>query len=158
VCPEGIVQEWKLDTLCDLYETLTITQAVIFCNTRRKVEWLTEKMRSRQFTVSAMHGDMEQKERDVIMKEFRSGSSRVLITTDLLARGIDVQQVSLVINFDLPLNRENYIHRIGRGGRFGRKGVAINFVTSEDTRMLREIEQFYNTQVDEMPMNVADLI
>jgi translation initiation factor 4A len=158
VCREGIVQEWKLDTLCDLYETLTITQAVIFCNTRRKVEWLTEKMRSRQFTVSAMHGDMEQKERDVIMKEFRSGSSRVLITTDLLARGIDVQQVSLVINFDLPLNRENYIHRIGRGGRFGRKGVAINFVTSEDTRMLREIEQFYNTQVDEMPMNVADLI
>ena len=151
-------EEWKLDTLCDLYETLTITQAVIFCNTRRKVEWLTEKMASRHFTVSAMHGDMDQKDRDVIMKEFRSGSSRVLITTDLLARGIDVQQVSLVINYDLPTNRENYIHRIGRGGRFGRKGVAINFVTSEDTRMLRDIEQFYNTQVDEMPMHVADLI
>jgi len=151
-------EEWKLDTLCDLYETLTITQAVIFCNTRRKVEWLTEKMTSRQFTVSSMHGDMEQKDRDIIMKEFRSGSSRVLITTDLLARGIDVQQVSLVINYDLPTNRENYIHRIGRGGRFGRKGVAINFVTADDTRMLREIEQHYNTQIDEMPMNVADLI
>ena len=104
-------EEWKLDTLCDLYETLTITQAVIFCNTRRKVDWLTEKMHERDFTVSAMHGDMDQKERDVIMREFRSGSSRVLITTDLLARGIDVQQVSLVINFDLPSNRENYIHR-----------------------------------------------
>lgn len=89
------------------------------------------------------------------MKEFRSGSSRVLITTDLLARGIDVQQVSLVINYDLPTNRENYIHRIGRGGRFGRKGVAINFVTTEDVRMLRDIEQFYNTQIDEMPLNVA---
>ena len=75
------------------------------------------------------------------MKEFRSGSSRVLITTDLLARGIDVQQVSLVINYDLPTNRENYIHRIGRGGRFGRKGVAINFVTTEDVRMLRDIER-----------------
>ena len=110
-------EEWKLDTLCDLYETLTITQAVIFCNTRRKVDWLTEKMHQRDFTVSAMHGDMDQKERDVIMREFRSGSSRVLITTDLLARGIDVQQVSLVINYDLPTNRENYIHRIGRGGR-----------------------------------------
>ncbi|CAF1399701.1 unnamed protein product [Adineta steineri] len=151
-------EEWKLDTLCDLYETLTITQAVIFCNTRRKVDWLTEKMRGRDFTVSAMHGDMDQKERDVIMKEFRTGSSRVLITTDLLARGIDVQQVSLVINYDLPNNRENYIHRIGRGGRFGRKGVAINFVTDDDRRTLRDIEQFYNTQIQEMPMNVADLI
>ncbi|TPX56876.1 hypothetical protein PhCBS80983_g04226 [Powellomyces hirtus] len=150
-------EEWKLDTLCDLYETVTITQAVIFCNTRRKVDWLTEKMHGRQFTVSAMHGDMTQAERDVIMKEFRSGSSRVLITTDLLARGIDVQQVSLVINYDLPTNRENYIHRIGRGGRFGRKGVAINFVTADDVRMLRDIEQFYNTQVEEMPMNIAEL-
>uniref|UniRef100_A0A8D3CWS5 RNA helicase n=1 Tax=Scophthalmus maximus TaxID=52904 RepID=A0A8D3CWS5_SCOMX len=151
-------EEWKLDTLCDLYETLTITQAVIFINTRRKVDWLTEKMHARDFTVSALHGDMDQKERDLIMREFRSGSSRVLITTDLLARGIDVQQVSLVINYDLPTNRENYIHRIGRGGRFGRKGVAINLVTEDDKRTLRDIETFYNTTVEEMPMNVADLI
>ncbi|KAJ8030957.1 Eukaryotic initiation factor 4A-I [Holothuria leucospilota] len=151
-------EEWKLDTLCDLYETLTITQAVIFLNTRRKVDWLNGKMTERDFTVSSMHGDMDQKERDVIMKEFRTGSSRVLITTDLLARGIDVQQVSLVINYDLPTNRENYIHRIGRGGRFGRKGVAINFITDEDVRSLRDIETFYNTQIEEMPMNVADLI
>ena len=151
-------EEWKLETLCDLYETVTITQAVIFCNTRRKVDWLTDKLTAREFTVSAMHGDMEQGQREIIMREFRSGSSRVLITTDLLARGIDVQQVSLVINYDLPSNRENYIHRIGRGGRFGRKGVAINFVTSDDVRMLRDIEQFYSTQIDEMPLNVADLI
>ncbi|RFU79114.1 atp-dependent rna helicase eif4a [Trichoderma arundinaceum] len=151
-------EEWKLDTLSDLYETVTITQAVIFCNTRRKVDWLTDKLTARDFTVSAMHGDMDQAQRDLIMKEFRSGSSRVLIATDLLARGIDVQQVSLVINYDLPANRENYIHRIGRGGRFGRKGVAINFVTADDVRMMREIEQFYSTQIEEMPMNVADLI
>jgi len=151
-------EEWKLDTLCDLYDTLTITQAVIFCNTRRKVDWLTEKMHQKDFTVSAMHGDMEQKERDIIMREFRSGSSRVLITTDLLARGIDVQQVSLVINFDLPTNRENYIHRIGRGGRFGRKGVAINFVTEEDHRNMLDIEEHYRTSIEQMPMNVADLI
>uniref|UniRef100_A0A2I3HAF9 RNA helicase n=1 Tax=Nomascus leucogenys TaxID=61853 RepID=A0A2I3HAF9_NOMLE len=109
-------EEWKLDTLHDLYETLTIIQAVIFLNTRRKVDWLTEKMHAQDSTVSAMHGDMDQKERDVIMREFRSGCSRVLIITDLLARGIDVQQVSLVINYDLPTNRENYIHRNGRGG------------------------------------------
>jgi hypothetical protein len=150
-------EDWKLDTLSDLYETVTITQAVIFCNTRRKVDWLTDKLTARDFTVSAMHGDMDQGQRDLIMKEFRSGSSRVLIATDLLARGIDVQQVSLVINYDLPANRENYIHRIGRGGRFGRKGVAINFVTADDVRMMREIEQFYSTQIEEMPMNVAGL-
>merc|ERR1712142_669997 len=151
-------EEWKLETLTDLYETMTITQAVIFLNTRRKVDWLKEKLHEKDFTVSSMHGDMEQGERDIIMKEFRTGSSRVLITTDLLARGIDVQQVSLVINYDLPNNRENYIHRIGRGGRFGRKGVAINFVTQDDVRILKDIEQFYNTTIEAMPMNVADLI
>jgi len=151
-------EDWKLETLCDLYETVSITQAVIFCNTRRKVDWLTDQMAKRKFTVSAMHGDMDQAQRDMIMREFRSGSSRVLITTDLLARGIDVQSVSLVINYDLPSNRENYIHRIGRSGRFGRKGVAINFVTEEDKRTLKDIEQFYNTTVDEMPMNVADML
>ncbi|KIK70418.1 hypothetical protein GYMLUDRAFT_272060 [Collybiopsis luxurians FD-317 M1] len=148
-------EEWKLDTLCDIYDTISIAQSVIFCNSRRKVDWLTEKMEAREFTVSAIHGSMEQQERSTIMKSFKSGSTRVLITTDLLARGIDVQQVSLVINFDLPTNRENYIHRIGRGGRFGRKGVAINFVTGNDVATLRELEQFYSTQIEEMPMNVA---
>ncbi|KAJ3194225.1 Eukaryotic initiation factor 4A-III [Irineochytrium annulatum] len=151
-------EEWKFDTLCDLYDTLTITQAVIFCNTRRKVDWLTEKMREANFTVSSMHGEMPQKERDAVMQEFRQGVSRVLITTDVWARGIDVQQVSLVINYDIPFNRENYIHRIGRSGRFGRKGVAINFVRNEDIKLLRDIEQYYATQIDEMPMNVTDLI
>ncbi|CAJ1975921.1 unnamed protein product [Sphenostylis stenocarpa] len=151
-------EEWKFDTLCDLYDTLTITQAVIFCNTKRKVDWLTEKMRNNNFTVSSMHGDMPQKERDAIMGEFRAGTTRVLITTDVWARGLDVQQVSLVINYDLPNNRELYIHRIGRSGRFGRKGVAINFVKSDDIKILRDIEQYYSTQIDEMPMNVADLI
>ncbi|GJJ70335.1 hypothetical protein EMPS_02684 [Entomortierella parvispora] len=151
-------EEWKLDTLCDIYETLTITQAVIFCSTRRKVEMLKEQLTERDFTVSAIHGSMEQSERETIMKEFRSGSSRVLIATDLLARGIDIQQVSLVINFDLPTNKENYVHRIGRGGRFGRKGVSINFLTDRDAPMLKEIERFYSTQITEMPMNIADLM
>merc|ERR1712196_361452 len=151
-------EEWKLDTLCDLYETLTITQAIIYCNTRRKVDWLTDNMTQKDFTVSAMHGDMDQKERDIIMREFRSGSSRVLITTDLLARGIDVQQVSLVISFDLPASLENYLHRIGRSGRFGRKGVSINFVTPDGVRTLKDIERFYHTQIEEIPMDIADLL
>jgi ATP-dependent RNA helicase len=151
-------EEWKFDTLCDLYDTLTITQAVIFTNTRKKVEWLADKMRKANFTVSMIHGDMPQKERDAILNDFRAGVSRVLIATDVLARGIDIPQVSLVINYDLPISREHYIHRIGRSGRFGRKGVAINFVTSEDIKILRDIEQYYSTQIDEMPMNVADLM
>jgi translation initiation factor 4A len=151
-------EEWKLDTLCDLYETLTITQAIIYCNTRRKVDFLADQLSKRDFTVSTMHADLDQKERDLVMREFRSGSSRVLISTDLLARGIDVQQVSLVINYDLPPNMENYLHRIGRSGRFGRKGVAINFVTNSDVRSMKDIERYYHTQIEEMPMDIADLI
>jgi translation initiation factor 4A len=151
-------EEWKLDTLCDLYETLTITQAIIYCNTRRKVDFLADQMSKRDFTISTMHAELDQKERDLIMREFRSGSSRVLISTDLLARGIDVQQVSLVINFDLPQNMENYLHRIGRSGRFGRKGVAINFVTNNDVRAMKDIEKYYHTQIEEMPMDIADMI
>jgi len=151
-------EEWKFETLVELYESLTIVQAVIFTNTRRKVDWLTDKMKAKEFVVSAMHGDMDQKERNVIMTEFRSGSSRVLITTDLLARGIDVQQVSLVINYDLPNQRETYIHRIGRSGRFGRKGVAINFITQDDIRVMKDIEQHYATKITELPDYVADLI
>jgi ATP-dependent RNA helicase len=105
-----------------------------------------------------MHGEMPQKERDAIMQEFRRGVSRVLITTDVWARGIDVQQVSVVFNYDLPMKRENYLHRIGRSGRFGRKGIAINFVTQDDVHILRDIEQYYATQIDEMPVNVSDLV
>lgn len=151
-------EEWKFDTLCDLYDTITIAQSVIFCNTKRKVDWLSDKMRQANFTVAAMHGEMPQKERDAIMQEYRRGISRVLITTDVWARGIDVQQVSVVFNFDLPMNRENYLHRIGRSGRFGRKGIAINFVTKEDVHLLRDIEQYYSTQIEEMPVNVGDLV
>lgn len=94
---------------------------------------------------------MSQAERETVMKEFRSGSSRVLITTDLLARGIDVQAVSLVINYDLPTSVENYIHRIGRSGRFGRKGIAINFTTPDVMDIMRQIEEFYSTQIEQLP-------
>lgn len=127
-------EEWKFDTLCDLYDTLTITQAVIFCNTRRKVDWLTEKMREANFTVrgtaapdsgsfvadvdiprwvqvSAMHSDMPQSERDAIMTEYRSGKSRVLIATDIFGRGIDVQQVRLQFAIHSGVVRPNIDQR-----------------------------------------------
>ncbi|CUM57332.1 unnamed protein product [Debaryomyces tyrocola] len=151
-------EDWKFDTLCDLYDSLTITQAVIFCNTKVKVNWLTDQMKKANFTVVAMHGDMKQDERDSIMNDFRTGNSRVLISTDVWARGIDVQQVSLVINYDLPTDKENYVHRIGRSGRFGRKGVAINLVTKEDVDELHDIERFYRIRIKEMPVNVNDIM
>eukprot|EP00658_Telonema_sp_P-2_P057989 TRINITY_DN4640_c0_g3_i4.p1 TRINITY_DN4640_c0_g3~~TRINITY_DN4640_c0_g3_i4.p1 ORF type:complete len:392 (+),score=91.35 TRINITY_DN4640_c0_g3_i4:414-1589(+) len=153
--------DFKLDVLKDLYETLTVSQSVIFVNSRRMCQWLYEQLEIADFTVSCLHGDMEDDERAARMQEFRSGASRVLLATNVLARGIDVQQVSLVVNYDLPRGhegRENYVHRIGRGGRFGRKGVAINFVTDEDVETLRGIEKFWSCQIAEMPMNIADLV
>lgn len=153
-----VKEDWKFESLCDLYETLPITQSVIFANTRRKVDWLTEKMRTRDFTVSSTHGEMDSSVRDVVMKEFRSGSSRVLITTDLLARGIDVQQVSLVVNYDLPTQPEKYLHRIGRSGRFGRKGVAINFVSKQDITIFNNIQKYYSVTIEELPSHIAELI
>lgn len=151
-------EAWKFETLCDLYETLTINQSIIYCNTKRKVEWLTDRMRQREHVVACTHGEMESKTRKAVMEEFRKGESRVLITTDLMARGIDVQGVSLVINYDLPMQKESYIHRIGRSGRFGRKGVAINFINtqSEDVILLKEIEEYYATKVAELPNDVVD--
>ncbi|XP_057957825.1 eukaryotic initiation factor 4A-8-like isoform X2 [Malania oleifera] len=151
-------EECKFETLCDLYEILSANHSIIFANTRRKVDWLKDQIRTRDCTVSAIHEDMNQNARDVIMQEFKSGSSRVLITTDLLARGIDLQQVSLVINYDLPIRPDNYLHRIGRSGRFGRKGVAINFVTSDDESMLINIQKFYNFVIEELSLNVAGLL
>lgn len=151
-------EEWKLDVLCDLYETLTITQAIIYVGTCRRANTLADEMSRRDFTVSTIHAELDHEERQLVMKQFRSGSSRVLISTDLTARGIDVHQVSLVINYDLPMSRENYLHRIGRSGRYGRKGTAINFVTDRDARAMREIERHYDTQVEELPSNIADLI
>merc|ERR1712196_429308 len=148
-------EDWKLETLCDLYATMTVTQSIIYCNTRRKVDMLENEMSKRDFTVSVIHADLDQETRSLVMRQFRSGSSRVLITTDLLARGIDVQQVSLVINYDLPHKVENYLHRIGRSGRFGRKGVAINFVTDRDVRTVRDIERHYETQIEELPADIV---
>ena len=152
-------EQWKFDTLLDLYDTLTITQAIIFCNTEQKVRWLTQKMRDANVQVASIHNDMPPKERSAILQQFRSGSSRVLISTDRwLHPCLESMQVTLVIGYDVPDNRELYIHRIRLSGRGGRKGVAIHFVTNVDIRILRDIEQFYSTQIDEMPMNIADLI
>jgi ATP-dependent RNA helicase len=152
-------EKWKFGTLCDLYETMTITQSIIFVNLKQKCMWLANKMKKANFTVGMMHGDMKQKDREQVMNDFRNGTTRVLISTDIWSRGIDIPQVSLVINYDLPTNRENYIHRIGRSGRYGRKGVAINFVTEgSDVAILRDIEQFFSIVIDEMPLQFDDIL
>jgi len=151
-------EEWKIDVLSDLYSTLSITQCVIFCNTRRKVEAVTDMMQKRGHVVSCTHGDLAPEERNVILNDFKMGKTRILITTDLLARGIDVQQVSLVINYDMPTNPENYLHRIGRSARFGRKGVAVNFLTRDQDRLRRELEVMYATEIKEMPASIAEYL
>ena len=146
--------EYKLDTLCDIWEHLSIQQATIFVNTRARAEWLGEQMRSRGFDLDFIHGDMSVSERKSRMQDFRSGKCRVLISTDLIARGIDVQQISVVINFELPVQRENYIHRIGRSGRYGRKGASINMVTEREMRAQAEIESFYGTKINVLPLDL----
>jgi translation initiation factor 4A len=150
-------EEWKYDVLADLYKQLTINQALIYCNKRQKAEWLAEKMNAEGFPLSFIHGEMDPDERSKRMKDFRSGTVRIMISTDLLARGIDVQQVSLVINFELPPQRENYIHRIGRSGRFGRKGIAINIIGPEEQKALKEIETHYATTISPLPEDLAKI-
>lgn len=149
-------EDWKLDTLCDLFDAISAAQSIIFVESKRKADWLTSMMTDRDFTVSCLHGDLEQKERERVLGNFRSGASRVLIATDVIARGIDIQQVSLVINYDIPKNIPSYIHKIGRCARHGRKGVSINFVTTDTIELQRNIERYYNTQISEMPQDIAN--
>ena len=144
----------KYGTLCDVFSLLTVGSSIIFCNTRRQVEQLHEAMKEDKFPVTKIHGEMAQEERDLALAEFRMGASRVLISTDVLAKGIDVQSVGVVVNYNLPREREFYIHRIGRAGRFGRRGVAISLATVQDLKFLRGIETHYRTVIEPMPMSL----
>lgn len=148
----------KMECLFDLFELISITQAIIYVNTKRMAEDLYSNLNREGFSVGLISGNMEQSERNAVMNDFRGGKIRVLISTDMLARGIDIQQVSLVLNYDLPRERETYIHRIGRSGRFGRKGVAINLITTDEVRDLQELQAFYNTQIDEMPADISQFL
>jgi len=147
----------KFDNLIEIFSHLDINQCMIYTNTRERAESLADKMKAKKFIVGCMHAKMTQEERNAVMAEFRSGSSRLLVSTDLLARGIDVHQVGLVINFDLPVKKENYIHRIGRGGRFGRRGIAINLITKAEAKFMMEIEEFYNTEISNLPTDLSEL-
>ncbi|VDL19263.1 unnamed protein product [Hymenolepis diminuta] len=154
-------EEWKFETLTDIFASICVPQTVVFANTRRKVDWLSEKLQRDGFTVTAAHGDLNQETRDHVMKEFRAGRSRVLVTTDIWARGIDVQTVGLVVNYDLPQTAAVYLHRIGRSGRFGRRGVAISFVggdaANDDIKHLAAIAKTYSITIGPAPANLGDL-
>lgn len=145
----------KFAVLKDLFSTISMSQCIIYCNTRRRCDVLEEAMRNEDFPVMKITGDMSQTDRKQICNDLRSGQIRVLITTDLFARGIDVQQVSYVMNFDIPRDVCVYLHRIGRSGRWGRKGVAINLMTRVEQSRLTAIEQYYATEIQELPMDFA---
>lgn len=147
--------EWKYDTLCDLYKHLSVNQAIIFVNKKKTAELLTKRMTDEKYTLEYIHGEMEPAERKKRMADFRSGMVRILIATDILARGIDVQTVSVVINYEMPTNRENYFHRIGRTGRYGRKGVSINLISSDEVEMMRDIEKHYSITIPELPADLS---
>ena len=143
----------KYETIKDIFSGLSISQAIIYCNSVSRVNDLEEAMMTDNFPVKKIHGKMTDIERKEVFKDFKAGGCRVLITSDLFARGIDVQQVSIVINFDIPRDENTYLHRIGRSGRWGRKGIAINFQTKYDMNRLSRFEKHYETQIMEMPID-----
>ena len=162
---EGIPQYYvklqdsqKLEVIKDLYSSLTLGTSIIFCNSIKTVDFLTDELKTNDFAVSSIHSGMTQDEREDKLKQLRKGTTRLLITTDILSRGIDVQQLSMVLNYDLPYENETYIHRIGRCGRFGRKGIAINLVNQKDFEKIGFIEKHYDTQINVLPANIDKLI
>jgi translation initiation factor 4A len=147
----------KYATLKNLFSFLSVSQCIIYCNSVKRVADLFDAMKEDEFPVCCIHSNMEKSDRDEAFNDFRNGKSRVMISSNVTSRGIDIQQVSIVINFDLPKCVHNYLHRIGRSGRWGRKGVGINFITRRDIIKMKEIESHYSCQVVEMPNDLGFL-
>ena len=148
----------KYLTLKDLYDSLSVSQCIIYCNSVKRVQDLHSALLEDGYPVGAIHSSMDKQQRIESYKDFKQGKTRVLVSSNVTARGIDVQQVSIVINFDVPKCVHTYLHRIGRSGRWGRKGIGINFVTKRDFRYIKNIEQHYHTQITELPANYREII
>ena len=148
----------KYDVLKDLFATISVSQTIIYCNSINRVTDLYRAMTHDGFSVCCIHGSMDKLEREREFSSFRNGSFRVLISSNITARGIDIQHVSTVINFDIPKCVNTYLHRIGRSGRWGRKGLAINFVTRKDINYMRDIENHYKIKIEELPCSYGELI
>lgn len=160
-------EKYKFDTFYDIYNIISVCQTIVYVNSKQTAEMLRDKLMEKNFPVSVIHSQMAPVERSTIMKQFRSGTTRILISTDLTSRGIDIQSVSVVINYEVPNPRRwrndgeknaSYIHRIGRSGRFGRKGVAINIVTNNDMVRIKELERYYRTQIEELPQDIQSYL
>jgi len=154
-------EDFKFDTLLDLYNLISTSQVIIFCNTIRKVEWLEQSLKQNNFPITVIHSNMTQEQRDEVVKEFRDGKTRLLLTTDLLSRGIDIPQVNMVVNYDLPPNKETYVHRIGRCGRFDKKGISITMIKSSDPtdiKTLNRMKYYYKMDIKEMPDNISSYL
>ena len=155
----GIENDYfKFEVLKDLYGKISVSQAIIFVNSKPRLINLRNRLEQDGYSVSIIHGGMNQYERNDVIDEFKQGKTRILISTDVLSRGIDIQQISLVINYDIPTSPEKYIHRIGRSGRYGRKGVGINLVTSDDYKLFRAIQVYYSTMINPLPQNYQEII
>jgi translation initiation factor 4A len=148
----------KYEALKDLYSSMSVSQCIIYCNSVKRVSDLHAAMTTDGFPVCCIHSNMEKSARDESLADFRNGKYRILVSSNVTARGIDIQQVSIVINFDLAKCVNTYLHRIGRSGRWGRKGIGINFITRRDISKMREIEQHYSTQIEELPINFIDTL
>ena len=155
------IEDYKFDILLDLYKLISTSQTIIFCNTIRKIKWIAENLQKKNFPITIMHGKMTYSERAQTVNDFRTGKTRLLLTTDLLSRGIDIPNVNLVINYDIPGNKETYIHRIGRSGRFGKVGVAITFIKFEDEndkQIFDRLKYHYKIDIKELPENISDYL
>lgn len=146
----------KYETLKDLFSHISVSQCIIYCNSIRRVSDLYDAMNEDSFPVSCIHRNMHKDDRQKAFNDFKTGASRVLISTNVTSRGIDIQQVSIVINFDIPKNEHTYLHRIGRSGRWGRKGIAINFQTRQDSTKLKRFSDYYHTEIVEMPSDFTE--
>lgn len=160
---EGITQYYialetdndKFLTIKDLFGWISSSQAIIYCNSLKRVSDLYLAMINDNFPVCCIHSGMDKAERDETYRNFKNGKHRVCISSNVTARGIDIQQVSTVINFDIPKCVHTYLHRIGRSGRWGRKGTAINFVTKYDIHLMKGIEEVYQTDIKELPRDIV---
>jgi translation initiation factor 4A len=148
----------KYDTLKDLFSRISVSKCIIYCNSVLRVQELYNSMAQEGYSVCCIHSNMEKSERHAVFQQFSLGDTRVLISSDVTARGIDIQQVSTVINFDIPRSVHTYLHRIGRGGRWGRKGFAINFITRMDLGDMKKIEAHYGIHIDELPSSFSGQI
>lgn len=149
-----VEERQKVQCLNTLFSKLEINQSIIFCNSVNRVELLAKKITELGYSCYYIHAKMQQSNRNRVFHEFRNGATRHLVTSDLFTRGIDIQSVNVVINFDFPKNSETYLHRIGRSGRFGHLGLSVNLITANDKDSIRRVEKELGTEIRPIPANI----